>query len=117
MNLTADDPESVDRVTALAQGLGELGWTNGRNVQIVYRWAVGDPELFRRAGELVALAPDVIVAQGNNAVGSLLQATRTVPIVFANSNDPVSFRHELEAAPAGQYPPWRRKSVWRPQRD
>src|SRR5215467_7743573 len=65
MNLTADDPESVDRVTALAQGLAELGWTVGRNVQIVYRWGVGDPELFRRyAGELVALAPDVAVAHG-----------------------------------------------------
>src|SRR5262245_17358539 len=62
MNLTADDPESVARIAAFAQGLAELGWTIGRNVQIDYRWAIGDPELFRRyARELVALAPDVIV--------------------------------------------------------
>ena len=90
MNLAADDPESVDRVTALAQGLAELGWTIGRNVQIVYRWALGDPELFRRyAGELVALAPDVIVAHGLVAAGWLVRATRTVPIVFVNVADPV----------------------------
>jgi putative ABC transport system substrate-binding protein len=91
MNLTADDPESVARISAFAQGLGELGWTIGRNVQVDYRWAVGDPELYRRyARELVALAPDVIVAQGAVAVGQLMQATRTVPIVFANASDPVS---------------------------
>jgi hypothetical protein len=76
MNLAADDPESAARMTTLAQGLAHLGWTVGRNVQIDYRWAVGDPELFRRyAGELVALAPDVIVAQGVVAVRPLLQAT------------------------------------------
>jgi putative ABC transport system substrate-binding protein len=90
MNLAADDPESAARMTTLEQGLARLGWTVGRNVQIDYRWAVGDPELFRRyAGELVALAPDVIVAQGVVAVRPLLQATRTVPIVFANATDPV----------------------------
>src|SRR5215831_6382730 len=90
MNLASDDPESADRAAALAQGLAELGWTVGRNVQIVYRWAVGDPERFRRyAEELVALAPDVIVAQGTVAAGPLLQATRTVPIVFVNTTDPV----------------------------
>src|SRR5262249_2749096 len=90
MNPAADDPESVARITAFAQGLAELGWTIGRNVQVDYRWAVGDPELFRRyARELVALAPDVIVAQGTVAVGPLMQATRTVPIVFANATDPV----------------------------
>jgi putative tryptophan/tyrosine transport system substrate-binding protein len=66
MNLTADDPESVARIAAFSQALAELGWTIGRNVKVEYRWAVGDPELFRRyAQELVALAPDVIVAQGN----------------------------------------------------
>jgi putative tryptophan/tyrosine transport system substrate-binding protein len=56
----------------------------------VYRWAVGDPARFRRyAEELVALAPDVIVAQGTVAAGPLLQATRTLPIVFVNATDPV----------------------------
>src|SRR5215831_11807232 len=83
MTLASDDPESVDRVAALAQGLAELGWAVGRNVQLVYRWPVGDPELYRRhAGELVAFAPDVIVAHGVNAVRPLMQATHTVPIVF-----------------------------------
>ena len=68
MNLASDDPESADRAAALAQGLAELGWTIGRNVQIVYRWALGDPELFRRyAEELAAVAPDVIVAHGRQA--------------------------------------------------
>ena len=67
-----------------------MGWTVGRNVQIVYRWAVGDAERFRRyAGELVGLAPDVIVAHGVNAVRQLMQATHTVPIVFVNTTDPV----------------------------
>src|SRR5262252_7087815 len=90
MNLAADDPESADRVAALAQGLAELGWTVGRNVQIVYRWAAGDPELFRQyARELVALAPDLIVAHGRQAVRPVLQATRTVPIVFVGMVDPV----------------------------
>jgi putative ABC transport system substrate-binding protein len=90
MNLAADDPETLARIAALAQGLAGLGWTVGRNLQIDYRWAVGDPERFRRyAGELVALAPDVIVAQGLSAAVPLLQATRTVPIVFANATDPV----------------------------
>jgi putative ABC transport system substrate-binding protein len=90
MNLASDDPESVDRVAALAQGLAELGWAVGRNAQLVYRWAVGDPERFcRYAEELVTLAPDVIVAQGGNAVRPLMQETRTVPIVFVGATDPV----------------------------
>jgi putative ABC transport system substrate-binding protein len=92
MNLASDDPESVARIATFAQGLGELGWTIGRNVQVESRWAVGDPELYRRyARELVALAPDVILAQGGTAVRFLMQATRTVPIVFANASDPVGF--------------------------
>jgi len=67
-----------------------LGWTVGRNVRIEYRWGAGDAELFRRhASELVALAPDVILAGGGAVVPSLLQATRTVPIVFTGTPDPV----------------------------
>jgi putative ABC transport system substrate-binding protein len=63
MNLAADDLESVAYIAAFAQGLAERSWTIGQNVEIVYRFAAGDPERFRRyAGELVALAPDVIVA-------------------------------------------------------
>jgi len=90
MNLAADDPEAPARVAAFAQGLGELGWTIGRNVRIDYRWGAGDTEHFRRyAAELVALAPDVILASGALAVRPLLQATRTVSIVFVQVTDPV----------------------------
>ena len=63
MNLAADDPESQARIAAFRQGLQQLGWTDGRNVQIDYRWGAGDAERFRKyAAELVALAPDVILA-------------------------------------------------------
>jgi putative tryptophan/tyrosine transport system substrate-binding protein len=90
MNLTADDPEAPGRVAALAQGLGELGWTIGRNVMIDYRWGAGDVERNRKyAAELVALAPQVILANSTQAVAALLQATRTVPIVFVGQPDPV----------------------------
>ena len=65
MNLTADDPEASARVTALAQGLQQLGWTVGRNLQIDYRWGAGDADRSRRyAAELVALAPDLILVNG-----------------------------------------------------
>jgi putative tryptophan/tyrosine transport system substrate-binding protein len=81
MNLTADDPEASARVTAFAQGLQQLGWTAGHNVRIDYRWGAVDADRSRRyAAELVALAPDVILASGVPVVTALLQATRTVPI-------------------------------------
>jgi putative tryptophan/tyrosine transport system substrate-binding protein len=81
-NPAADDPDSQARVAAFAQGLQELGWIDGRNVRIEYRWSVGDPDRIRRyAAELVALAPDVILTVGAASAGPLLQATRTVPIV------------------------------------
>jgi putative ABC transport system substrate-binding protein len=90
MNLTADDPEASARVTALAQGLQQLGWTVGRNLQIDYRWGAGDADRSRRyAAELVALVPDVILAGGGSVVGPLLQVARNVPIVFVNAVDPV----------------------------
>ena len=90
MAFTADDPEAQPRLLAFAQGLQELGWTIGRNVQIDTRWAAADADLFRRyAAELVALAPDVILASGSPAMMSLQQLTRTVPIVFVNIVDPV----------------------------
>jgi ABC-type uncharacterized transport system substrate-binding protein len=90
MNLGSDDAEGQARNAAFLQGLQELGWTVGRNVRIEYRWGAGDAELFRRhASELVALAPDVILAGGGVVVPSLLQATRTVPIVFTGTPDPV----------------------------
>jgi putative ABC transport system substrate-binding protein len=88
--LAADDPQSVAYIAAFAQGLAERGWTIGHDVEVEYRFGAGDPERYRRyAGELVALAPDVIVAHGVAAARTLLQATRDVPIVFANATDPV----------------------------
>jgi len=90
MNLTADDPEATARFNALAQGLQQFGWIVGRNVQIEYRFGVVDADRSRRyATELVALAPDLILAVGTPAVTALQQATRTVPIVFVNTIDPV----------------------------
>src|SRR6266404_7477836 len=91
MSLAADDPEAQARHAAFLQGLQEWGWTAGRNVQIDYRFAAGDAERIRKsAAELVALAPDVILATGSPVTAALLQATRTVPIVFAQVPDPVA---------------------------
>src|SRR5512132_2408222 len=88
--LSADDPQGQARLVAFVQGLQQLGWTDGRNVRIDFRWGASDADRFRRhAAELVALAPDVILASGSPAVGPLLQATRTVPVVFATVADPV----------------------------
>ena len=90
MTLAADDPEGQARLMAFAQGLQELGWTIGRNVRIDTRWGAGDAERYRRyAAELVALAPDVILANGSPALAPLQQATRSVPIVFTIVADPV----------------------------
>jgi putative ABC transport system substrate-binding protein len=88
---TADDPEWQTRIAAFQQGLLQLGWSDGRNVQIDTRWATTKPDDVRRhAAELAALAPDVIFAgSGTAAVAPLLQATRTVPIVFVLVIDPV----------------------------
>jgi len=85
----ADDPEHQARNAAFLQGLGELGWIVGRNVRIEYRWGAGDYERFRAmAAELVALTPDVILAQGSSTVTALQKTSSTVPIVFANVTDP-----------------------------
>ena len=90
MNLAADDTEAQARLAAFSQGLQELGWTVGRNVQIDYRWGAADPNhIPKGALELVALAPDVIMATSSPATAALLQATRTVPIVFVQVADPV----------------------------
>jgi putative ABC transport system substrate-binding protein len=90
-SLAADDPETQARHAAFLQGLQEWGWTTGRNVQIDYRWGAGDIDCFRKyAVELVALAPDVILATGTPVTAALLQATRRVPIVFAQVVDPVA---------------------------
>jgi putative ABC transport system substrate-binding protein len=89
--LAADDPEGQARFAAFAQGLQQLGWTDGRNVRIDTRWAAGDADRFHRyAEELLALAPDVILASATPSVQALRQVSRTVPIVFANVGDPVA---------------------------
>jgi putative ABC transport system substrate-binding protein len=90
MNLTPDDAEGQARLAAFLQGLQEAGWAVGRNVRVDLRWGAGDADNFRKqAAELVALAPDVVLASGIPAATPLLQATRTVPIVFAQVVDPV----------------------------
>jgi putative tryptophan/tyrosine transport system substrate-binding protein len=90
VSLASDDPESQVRLTVFVQALQELGWTVGRNLQIEYRWVAGDLARGRRmAVELVALAPDLIFASGGTAAGPLQEATRTIPIVFAATADPV----------------------------
>src|SRR5258707_9492962 len=91
MGLAADDPEAQDRIAAFEQGLQQLGWTDGGNLQIDYRRGAGESDpTWKYAAELVALAPDVILASGGSVVGALLQATRTVPIVFTQTPDPVA---------------------------
>jgi putative ABC transport system substrate-binding protein len=90
MNRTADEPEASSLVGAFAQGLAELGWTIGRNVLIEYRWGANDADLDRRySAELVAFAPDVILAAGTLSVAALQRVTRTLPIVFVTVTDPV----------------------------
>src|SRR5262249_10824034 len=90
MNGAADDQEYQTRLAVFLQGLQELGWTVGRNVRIDYRWTAGDAGLRRRfAAEVVALAPNVILVNGGSLVAELQQATRTVPIVFTGTVDPV----------------------------
>jgi putative tryptophan/tyrosine transport system substrate-binding protein len=90
MGLAADDPESQARLAAFAQGLQHAGWTVGENIQIDYRWGAGNPDTMRKhAAELVALAPDVILAHSSAAVAPLLQESRTIPIVFTLVADPV----------------------------
>jgi putative ABC transport system substrate-binding protein len=89
LNAAADDPEMQARVGAFLQALALLGWTIGRNVRIDTRWATDAAEIRRHAAELAGLAPDVILANAASTVGPLLQATRSVPIVFVTVADPV----------------------------
>jgi putative ABC transport system substrate-binding protein len=87
---SADNPDALAWISAFTQGLQERGWTVGGNVRIEYRWGAGDLDRFRKyAVELVALAPDVIVATAGSIVGALQQVSRTVPIVFVTTIDPV----------------------------
>jgi putative tryptophan/tyrosine transport system substrate-binding protein len=98
----ADDPEAQTRRAAFLQGLQKFGWADGHNVRIDYRSAAADVDGSRKyAAELVALAPDVIVASGSANVAALLQTTRTVPIVFLNVTDPVGAGYVARLAHPG----------------
>jgi putative ABC transport system substrate-binding protein len=92
-NLAEDDPEERRRLAAFRQSLQKLGWRDGDNVRLDHRHALGQLERARRfAAELIALAPDVILATGSTAVRAVLDATRTVPIVFVGVTDPINAR-------------------------
>jgi ABC-type uncharacterized transport system substrate-binding protein len=90
MNATAEEPEAQSYVAAFQQGMQEFGWTIGRNLHINLRWGGGDADLTRRyAAELAALSPDVMLAAGGPVVRAMQRASSSVPIVFAQSIDPV----------------------------
>ena len=91
LGIAKDDPDYQPWISAFRQALQELGWIEGRNVRMDIRWATADPgEIRKQAAELAASAPDVILAPGTTTVGPLMQATRTVPIVFPIIADPVA---------------------------
>jgi putative ABC transport system substrate-binding protein len=90
LGLVADDPEGQARLARYQQALQQLGWIEGRNLRIDIRWGGGNADDVRKyAAELVAIGPDVILATASFSTGALLQATRSVPIVFTNVPDPV----------------------------
>ena len=97
-----DDPIGQARLSAFVQTLQSLGWTAGRNVQIDIRWGVADAASSRRyAAEMVALAPDAILAAASAATAALHEATRTLPIVFVNVSDPVGAGYVASLARPG----------------
>jgi putative ABC transport system substrate-binding protein len=90
MNLAESDPEGQARIAAFREGLGKLGWAEGRELQIEYRWFAGDSDRARAyAAELVKLKPDVIFAATSSSLAPLQRETRSLPIVFAQVADPV----------------------------
>jgi putative ABC transport system substrate-binding protein len=103
MSTAADDTESSARMGAFLRGLQQFGWVDGRNVRIDTRWSAGNAELDRKyAAELVALAPDLLLASSSPTVAALQVATRNVPIVFAHAVDPVGAGFvESLASPGG----------------
>src|SRR5215831_15085233 len=90
MTLAADDPEAPTRIGAFLQGMQEFGWTIGRNVRIDYRWSPEVNTITKYATELVALAPDVLLANANPSVVALQRATPSIPIVFVAVTDPMA---------------------------
>jgi putative tryptophan/tyrosine transport system substrate-binding protein len=99
------DPDSQARIAAFRRGLAELGWKEGENVQIEYRWSAGKSDLIRQyAEELVALKPDVIVANSTPVIATLKSMTTSIPVVFALATDPVGLGHvQSLARPGGNF--------------
>jgi putative tryptophan/tyrosine transport system substrate-binding protein len=90
MSFAENDPETSPWVTALRQGLAQLGWTEGRNVRLEHRWSASGPESMRKlARELVDLQPDVILTVSTPVTAAVLRETRTIPVVFVQVGDPV----------------------------
>jgi putative ABC transport system substrate-binding protein len=128
INLTADDAESKRRLATFVEALRALGWVEGRNLRIEARWGAGLPDRVReQVAQIIALAPDVILASGDSTLGPLLETTRTVPIVFVIVPDPVgagfveSLSHPGRNATGftniefGMSGKWLSFSNWRPQ--
>ncbi len=102
MQIAEGDAESKIQLAEFLRELRELGWVVGRNVNLDTRWAGGDSDRIRKyAAELVALAPDVVLAPGGTVVGALQQASRTVPIVFVNVTDPIGRGYVASLAEPG----------------
>jgi len=100
MGTEETEPEGQSRVAAFRQGLRELGWVDGRNIQIEYRWSSG-PRQAAYAAELVAMAPEVIVTNGTPFLDVVHKGTRSIPIIFVLSNDPVGLGHIASMAKPG----------------
>jgi putative ABC transport system substrate-binding protein len=96
-----NEPEGRARLAAFRQGLQELGWSEGRNLQIEYRWATAIDRIRSSTAEMVALAPDVIIANATPFVDEVHKATRSIPVVFVLSNDPVGLGHIASMAKPG----------------
>src|SRR5262245_61659390 len=99
--LNADDKVAQDRIAVFVQGLKELGWIEGRNIQFDIRLGAGVATTLKQATEMVALAPEVILANGSAAMGPLLQVTSIVPIVFVIVSDPVGAGYVASLARPG----------------
>ena len=109
MSVPENDPEAQAWLGTFSEGLQQLGWTAGRNVRLDYRWAAPfDAESRQRVGkELVALQPDLILTQNTVSTASILQETRSIPIIFANVVDPIGSGFVASLARPGRSPiPW-----------
>ena len=113
MNVPADDPIAPARFNAFVLGLGQLGWTDGHNMTIDVRWGAPDAGRYRRdAAELVALKPEILLAASGATVPALTETTRTIPIVFLTTPDPVGsgFVEEFRRGRVATSPASRRSS-------